>query len=255
MRDAENILKCFSRPAFSDEVAIMNESEFRQFLKCQRRSASAIEQIVNYVSEFETYFRRNYPGKTIDWTTTEALESYVSWLESEPGVSASKPLWALRYYFDFIENQTLSDLAGELRAERIKRKPFKIANFRGVDPANIARLEALHIENVDQMLDAGRTPQMRQSLADQTGIPLDVILEFVSLSDLARLGAVRSVRARLYYEAGLTPESIATWEPEELRVMLVEFVERTGFDGIAPLPKEVQHLVSDARRLPKIVVY
>jgi len=249
------MLKCFPSYVFSDEIELMNESGFRQFLKRQRRSASAIEQIVDYVSAFETYFRRNYPGKTVDQTTSEALESYVSWIESEPGVSASKPLWALRYYFDFIENQALSELAGELRAERIKRKPFKIANFRGVDPEYVAELEALYIENIDQMLDAGRTPQMRQSLADQTGIPLDAILEFVSLSDLARLGAVRGVRARLYYDAGLTPESIATWEPEELRAMLVDFVERTGFDGIAPLPKEVQHLVSDARKLPKIVVY
>jgi hypothetical protein len=233
----------------------MNETDFRIFLKRQRRSASAIEQIVGFVSEFEVYYQDNYPGKNIDLTTSESLESFVSWIESEPGASASKPLWALRYYFDFIENQALSDLAGELRAERIKRKPFKIRNFRGANSGYIAKLEALSIENVDQMLDAGRTPKLRQELSEQTGIPLDAILEFVTLSDLARLGAVRSVRARLYHDAGLTPEIITSWEPEELRAMLVEFVDRTGFDGIAPLPKEAQHLVSDARKLPKIVVY
>ncbi len=105
------------------------------------------------------------------------------------------------------------------------------------------------------MVDAGRTPRLRQALAEQTGLPMEVILEYVTLSDLARLGAVRSVRARLYYDAGLTPETIATWEPEELHAMLVEFVNRTGFDGIAPLPKEVRNLVADARSLPKIVQY
>jgi hypothetical protein len=233
----------------------MNESEFRLFLKHQRRKDTAIEQIVGFVEDYEAYYQQYYPGKSIDQTTTESLESYVSWLESDPGVSASKPLWALRYYFDFIENQGLSDLAGELRAERIKRRSFKIANFRGVNPEDIARLDALYIENVDQMLDAGRTPKLRAQLAAQTGLSPEVILELVQLSDLARLGAVRSVRARLYHDAGLNPEIIATWEPEELHAMLVDFVAQTNFDGIAPLPREVRNLVMDARKLPQIVVY
>jgi hypothetical protein len=233
----------------------MNETEFRNFLKQQRRKQSAIEQIVPYVAAFEDYLEKFYAGKPIEQTTPESLESFVSWLESETGESASKPLWALRYYFDFIEDQELSDLAGELRAERVKRKPFMIKNFRGVNLEYIAKLDAIYIENRDQMVDAGRKPRMREELAEQTGIPLEAILELVTLSDLARLGAVRRVRARLYYEAGLTPEIIATWEPEALHAMLLEFVERTQFEGIAPQPKEVEHLVKDARKLPQIVEY
>ncbi len=231
----------------------MIEIEFRNFLKLKRRKASAIEQIIPFVGEFETYLDNFYAGKTIDQTTTESLESYVSWLESETGESASKPLWALRYCFDFIENQELSDLAGDLRSERVKRKPFMIKNFRGVNPEYIAKLDALYIENRDQMIDAGRKPRLREELAEQTGIPLDAILEFVTLSDLSRLGAVRNVRARLYHDAGLTPEIIAAWEPEELHAMLGEFVERTHFDGIPPQPGEVQHLINNARKLPQIV--
>jgi len=233
----------------------MNENEFRTFLKRQRRKDTAIEQILGVVQEYGDYFDVHYPDRTIDQTTVESLESYVSWLESETGESASKPLWALRYYFDFIENKDLSDLAGELRVERIKRKPFYMKNFRGVDPENISRLDALYIENTDQMLDIGRTPRLRDELVQQSGIPLDTILEFVKLADLARLGAVRSVRARLYHDAGLTPEIIATWEPGELREMLVEWVVENNFDGIAPLPKEVANLVKNARKLPKLVIY
>jgi hypothetical protein len=233
----------------------MNESEFRVFLKQQRRKASAIEQIIGFVREFEVFYQHNYHHQAIDQTTTESLESYISWLESESGESASKPLWALRYYFDFIEDQTLSDLAGDLRSERIKRRSFKIAHFLGIDPEHVAKLGALYIENVDQMLDAGRTPKLRRELAEQTDLHPDVIIELVTLSDLARLEAVRSVRARLYFDAGLTPKIIATWEPDELHAMLVDFVARTRFDGLAPFPKEVQHLVENARKLPTIVVY
>ena len=95
----------------------------------------------------------------------------------------------------------------------------------------------------------------RQLVKEGAILPLETILEYVTLSDLARLGAVRSVRARLYYQAGLTPEIIATWEPEDLHLMLKEFVANSGFDGIAPLPKEVHNLVSAARSLPQVVQY
>jgi hypothetical protein len=35
----------------------------------------------------------------------------------------------------------------------------------------------------------------------------------------------------------------------------VEWVEMNDFQGISPLPKEVQHLVADARKLPKLVIF
>ena len=82
----------------------MNETDFRDFLKRQQRKESAIQQIIPYVAAFEDYLKKFYAGKNIDLTTPESLESYVSWYESETGASASKPLWGLRYYFDFIEN-------------------------------------------------------------------------------------------------------------------------------------------------------
>ena len=233
----------------------MIEDEFRDFLKRQRRKDSAIEQITSLVADFRDYLSEHYHGKSLDQSTIESLETYVSWSESESGESASKPLWALRYYFDFIENKELSNLAGELRAERIKRKPFFIRKFRGVNLEQVAILESRYIENIDQMLDEGRTPALRKVLSEKTGIPVEDILEFVKLSDLARLGAVRSVRARLYHDAGLTPQEIAKWDPEDLHMMLVEWVEKTAFDGIAPFPKEVQHLVKDAQKLPPLVQY
>jgi hypothetical protein len=37
--------------------------------------------------------------------------------------------------------------------------------------------------------------------------------------------------------------------------MLIDFVERTAFDGIAPLPKEAASAVATAQSLPKVVEY
>lgn len=233
----------------------MNTQEFQTYLKRTGRKATAIQQITALVLAYQDFIQSNYAHKSIGASTPETLESYASWIESEPGNSASKPLWALRYYFDFIQDQGLSRLAGQMRAERIKRVPVLIRDFRGVDPQVADTLAAHGLENIDQILDAGRTPALRQALANQTSLPLETIMELVKLSDLARLSGVRRVRARLYHDAGLIPASIATWEPQALSAMLVDWVSQHDFDGIPPTPKEVEHLVADARRLPTIVIY
>ena len=37
------------------------------------------------------------------------------------------------------------------------------------------------------------------------------------------------------------------------RLYLLEWVERTGFEGIAPLPKEILFTITAARNLPRVV--
>lgn len=135
-----------------------------------------------------------------------------------------------------------------------KRNPFKLKDFRGINPEVIRKLEALRIKSAEQMLVAGQTKKLRSTLAKQTGVSEPILLELVKLSDLARLPGVKGIRARLYYDAGVdSVEKMANWEPEALRVMVAKYVERAGFDGIPPLPKEVSSTIENARRLPKVV--
>lgn len=231
-----------------------NQDGFTTYLKRGGRSPSAIKQCLAYAGEFERFLQER--DRELAEATAENLIAFVEQIESQPKASAKKHLWALRYYFEFAANDTMCRLAGELRQGRIVRKPFPLAKFRGVDLEHAARLEDAGIKYVDHMLQAGRTPRDRRALAERTGVPLDVILEFVKLSDLSRVGATKAVRARLYYDAGIdTPAKIAQYEPQDLRAALIEFVARTGFDGIAPLPKEAQHAVAAARKLDPIVEY
>jgi hypothetical protein len=135
-----------------------------------------------------------------------------------------------------------------------KHNPFKLRDFRGISPEAIAKLEGRHIKNAEQLLLAGRTKKQRSGLAKEIDVSEEIILELVKLSDLARLPGVKGIRARLYYDAGVDcVEKMACWEPEALRVMVTEYVERTGFDGIQPLPKEVSSTIANARKLPKVV--
>lgn len=135
-----------------------------------------------------------------------------------------------------------------------KHNPFKLKDFRGIDADVITRLAAQRIKNADQMLAAGRTRAQRAALAQETGLPEDILLELVKLSDLARLPGVKGIRARLYYDAGVdSVEAMAGWEAEALRLMVTRYVEQTGFDGIPPLPKEVSSTIANAQKLPRLI--
>jgi hypothetical protein len=46
---------------------------------------------------------------------------------------------------------------------------------------------------------------------------------------------------------------LSGYEPDELLRLTSEYVQRTGFPGIAPLPKEVSSTIVNARNLPKLV--
>jgi len=183
----------------------------------------------------------------------EDLEQFVDWIEKEPKSSAKLHLWALWYYFDFSENEDLRQLASLLREQRVKRSPFPLRDFRGVNQEEIDQLAAIGIKNVNQMLKKGRTTQQRKILSEKAGVSLESIVELVKLSDLARIPGVKGIRARLYLDAGVDSiEKLAQWEPVAFREMIVEFVERTNFDGIPTLQAEAQYSIEIAKGLPNI---
>ena len=234
----------------------MDETGFDRFLRRGGRSPSAATRCILKVKEFEHFLQAHRDGRSLEEADSTDLEQFVSSIESEPKASAKTHLWALRYYYAYASNEEMRSLASSMRQERIKRAPFSLAGFRSVDPEYVEKLASHGIRNVDQMREAGRTPGDRQELAQRTGIPLDAILEYVKLSDLARIQGLKGIRARLYYDAGVdTLEKLSRWDPEELRAMLNDFVKRTGFEGIAPLPKEAASAVATARRLQSVVEY
>jgi len=234
----------------------MDEEAFRKFLRRGGRSHSAIKRCISCVREFERYLRECKGGKGLVKASAEDLEGFVEWIEKKPKTSAKTYLWALRYYYEYTSNELMRNVASELRQRRTKRVPFALKRFRGVNPECLKKLATLGIRNVEQMLEVGRTLNGRQELSSKTGIPLDAILELVKLSDLARIPGIKGIRARLYHDAGVdSMEKMAEWDPKALRAMLIEFVDTTGFNGMAPLPKEAEFSVEKAKKLPKIVEY
>ncbi len=232
----------------------MNEEAFRKFLKREGRSQNAVKRAIAQVAQFEQYLRGQRDREELDKASPEDLEAFVSHVEEKRRGAAKLYLWSIRHYYDYTANETMRGLAGKLRQQRIKQTPFSLKDFRGINPEHVQKLKALSIRNVNEMLEAGRTRKGREELSAKTGIRAEAILELVKLSDLARIRGVKSTRARLYYDAGVdSVEKMAKWNPRKLRAMLIDFVEKTGFEGIAPLPKEAESTVAEAKKLPKIV--
>jgi hypothetical protein len=231
----------------------LDEDGFRAHMKKKRKTPSTIDACVESASGFGEFLSNRKKG--LSEASTEDLEDYVAdVLDKE---SAPKQLWALQYYLAYIKSGDLLKRSKQIRAEHIakKRQPFKLRKFTGVDPDSMAKLEEIGIENVDHMLRACRTQAQREEVAKKTGVSAEQVLELAKLSNLAQIWAVKSIRARLYYDAGIDSiEKMSKLSPEELRRITTEFIQQTGFEGIPPTPKEAEHTVRDARKLKDAIL-
>jgi hypothetical protein len=235
----------------------MDTEPFRRSLRKSGKKDHVIDDLVHQVERFERYLSQE-SHKTLETAGTEDLQGFVANLEESQPAAANEILRGIALYYKFAGNALLASRASTLREQRVAktRSSFLLRDFLGIDPLTVQKLAASSILNADQTLSAGSTPEKRAALARASGVAETDILELVKLSDLARLSGVKAVRARLYYASGVdTVEKLAACEPEELLALTAEFVQHTHFDGIAPLPKEVQSTIATARKLPKVVEF
>jgi hypothetical protein len=229
-----------------------NESEFRIFLEQMGKKPHVIDGLVEEIHHFEEWLS-NKKDTSIENGCREDLIAYASQLQKR---EVKIYMRALALLYRWLGNNDLKELAHCMRKAEISksRRVFKLIDFCGIKQDDISKLEVLGIKNVEDMLSAGKTPQMRKELVEKSGLSPDVILELVRLSDLSRLPGVKGIRARLYLDAGIKAvEAFSHWEPEALQIYLEKFVQETGFQGIAPLPKEIKSTIKHASQLPRII--
>ena len=230
----------------------MNETGFIEFMRKSKKSERAVKRYVGYMETFEDYLLKQ--DKSLEQATPEDLRDFVDWGKHKCK-KVPQHMWAIRTYYEYKPNELLFNTTRELIG-MLYMETYKLKDFRGVRTGFVEKLASKGIKTAKQMLDAGKTKTEREKLAEETGVRVEYILELVKLSNLARIPGVKQVRARLYYDAGLdTLEKIAEWNPQEMREMLKEFIEKSKFDGIAPLPKEAVMTVTLARHLPRIIEY
>jgi len=226
----------------------MDEERFIEYMQKAKKQDSTINDYVKSIRICEDYLRSKHQINGLDESTPKDLTAFIQGA-CERGENAYRYLWGIRMYYEFKQLLEMEKTAREWM-EYLQNETRKLGEFPKVDKSSVKRLSAVGVTTVNQFLTAGSTPEEREALSQRSGAPLEAIEELYKLSELSRLPGLKKVRARLFYEAGLdTLASIAALEPEEVQSRLQDYVERTGYNGIAPVLGEAQVAVSMARFL------
>ena len=234
----------------------MDDERFYKYLKKKGKKEHVIRGLMKQVADYEAALSQQ--GKTLAGCSAQDLDNYLASLEVQAPGAAREAARGIALYFAASGCPELAAHASSVREHAIAktRRHFPLDEFRGVGSADLERLASAGIRDANQMVATGSTPRSRQELAERTGVAVEAILDLVKLSDLARIEGVKGIRARLYVDGGYdTLDKLAISDPETMRLALVEFIKRTGFEGIVPLPKEVAFAVNAARELPHLVDY
>lgn len=135
-------------------------------------------------------------------------------------------------------------------------KPVNLRDIPGVDPEYIERLASVGIKNTKHLFERGRSRSDRAELSRLVDVPGDDLLELVELSDLARIGGVGPVFARIFLDAGIdTLEKLSNSSPDELFEKLLAINKEKGYTKVMATLKDVTLCINIATELPKVIEY
>ncbi|MFX0184927.1 MAG: DUF4332 domain-containing protein [Candidatus Hodarchaeota archaeon] len=233
------------------------EVTFYNYLKKTGRKPHVIERYQGFLEDFEKFLRDKKGIQSAQNANAEDLKEFAEFYETEKKRSARTALYALFHYYKSVPNEKMALKAQELRQPRkVKKAPFSLKQMLGIDPKFIEKLAKVGIKTANQMIEAGKTKSQRLSLATKVNIPYDNILELVKLSDLSRVGYVRTKFTRLFYNAGIeTPAELSKWDVKELRSYLKDYIQKSGWEGIVPFPSDLSNYIEDAKGLSQIIEY
>ena len=133
---------------------------------------------------------------------------------------------------------------------------LKIIDIEGIGPTYAEKLQTIGINNSDNLLDAGKTPNGRKDLAEKTGISSKLIMEWVNLCDLIRIKGVGEEYSDLLEAAGVdTVVELATRNAENLHKKMLEVNEEKKLVRSTPTLDQVTAWVDEAKTLPRGIEY
>jgi predicted flap endonuclease-1-like 5' DNA nuclease len=132
----------------------------------------------------------------------------------------------------------------------------KLTEIEGIGEVYSAKLKGAGVDTVEELLEAGATPQGRQELEEKTGIGHKLILEWVNLADLMRIKGVGGEYADLLEEAGVdTVKELRHRNPDNLHAALLEINEQKRLVRQVPGRDQVADWIEQAKVLPPKVTY
>jgi len=235
-------------------VNALDEDGFLLYMKERRNSPGKIRSYINRMKRFENYVTEHEVGKAMKDLTIEDLEKYVEWCK-ENNVNPYLEFFGIREYFRFLGIKELPYTCNQIM-QMIQLEKFKLKDFLTADQESAKKLAGIGIKTASQILEVGKTIKEREILAGKSGVPVDEVLKFVKLANLARCPGHMKKRACLYYEAGLdTFDKIAEQDPELMVKFLDDFIKKTSFDGSAPILGDARSSIENSKRIPRIIEF
>ncbi|MBS7645247.1 MAG: DUF4332 domain-containing protein [Candidatus Bathyarchaeia archaeon] len=132
----------------------------------------------------------------------------------------------------------------------------KIERIEGIGSVYATKLIEAGVKTTEALLNAGATRKGRKELAEKTGIPEKLILEWVNHSDLFRIKGVGEEYSDLLEEAGVdTVVELSKRDPENLHTKLLEVNKAKKLVRRPPTLKEVKSWIEQAKKLPRKIEY
>jgi len=143
-----------------------------------------------------------------------------------------------------------------ISAEEVDKFKYGLEYVEGIGPVYAAKLYAIGIANLHDLLEKGAFPKGREEIAQAAGISHTLVLKWVNHVDLYRIKGVGSEYADLLEVAGVdTVVELALRNPDNLFAKLVSVNEEKKLVRRVPVLNQVQDWVEQAKSLPRKINY
>lgn len=132
----------------------------------------------------------------------------------------------------------------------------KLSDIEGIGAAYSAKLEAIGINSMEQLLEACSAKKGRVETAAKSGVSEKLILGWVNRADMTRVKGVSTQYADLLKMAGVdTVPELAQRKPANLAVKMAEVNEEKKLVRKVPSEKDVEKWVAQAKELPRVITH
>ncbi|HEY7268627.1 MAG TPA: DUF4332 domain-containing protein [Dehalococcoidia bacterium] len=132
----------------------------------------------------------------------------------------------------------------------------RIAEIEGIDAKHARTLQGAGVETTDDLLKHAGAPQGRKTLAEKVGVQPSMLLEWVNRADLMRIKGIGMEYSDLLEESGVdSTKELAARVPTNLHTKMEEINNRKHLVQRTPTLNDVEHWVTDAKKLPQMVTH
>ncbi|WP_315833972.1 DUF4332 domain-containing protein [Bradyrhizobium prioriisuperbiae] len=133
---------------------------------------------------------------------------------------------------------------------------YPIAKIDGLSAQAAAKLKSVGIRTTEGLLDAAHTVKGRKTLAADTGLSEQQLLEWANIADCMRIKGMGKAKAELLRAAGVTTvREFVHRNPERLAQAMKEANAKRKLVSVLPSEASVKRLIEHARKLPLKISY